>query len=102
MLILADGQTLDKIEDELRDGRFSDDLVARARNPALTKLYAQRNTNSFWQAALSNIQTNEKGLATIRSLVPDVGSIKRDEIVAAAKLIFDEKRRVDLRILPKK
>ncbi len=95
-------KTLDKIEDELRDGSFSDDLVARARNPALTKLYAERTTNAFWQAALSNIQTDGKSLTTIRSLVPDVETITRDEIVAAAKLIFDEKRRIDLRILPKK
>ena len=95
-------QTLDKIEDELRSGRFSDDLVARARNPALTKLYAERTTNGFWQGALSNVQTDERSLATIRSLVPDVETIKRDEIVAAAKLIFDERRRIDLRILPKK
>jgi zinc protease len=95
-------RTLDRIEDELRDGRFSDDLVARARNPALTKLYAERTTNAFWQAALSNVQTDAKSLSTIRTLVPDVETIKRDEIIAAAKLIFDEKRRIDLRILPKK
>ena len=95
-------QTVDKIEDELRDGKFSDDLVARARNPALTRLYSQRNTNAFWQAALSNIQTDDKAIASIRSLIPDVETIKRDEIVAAAKLIFDEKRRIDIRILPKK
>jgi zinc protease len=95
-------KVVDGIEDELRDGKFSDDLVARARNPALTRLYAQRNTNAFWQAALSNIQTDDKAIATIRSLIPDVETIKRDEIVAAAKLIFDEKRRIDIRILPKK
>ena len=95
-------QTLDKIEDELRDGRFSDDLLARARNPALTRLYAQRNTNSFWQAALSTIQSDPKAVNSIRSLIPDVETIKRDELVAAAKLIFDEKRRIDFRITPKK
>ncbi|MBI1211655.1 MAG: insulinase family protein [Alphaproteobacteria bacterium] len=95
-------KTLDKIEDELREGKFSDDLVARARNPALTRLYAQRNTNAFWQGVLSNIQTDDKAVNTIRSLIPDVESIKREEIVAAAKLILDENRRIDMRILPKK
>ena len=95
-------ETLDKIEDELRDGKFSDDLMARARNPALTRLYAQRNTNAFWQGALSNIQSDPRSIQSIRSLIPDVESIKRDELVAAAKLIFDEKRRLDFRITPKK
>ena len=51
---------------------------------------------------MSNIQTDDKAIASIRSLIPDVETIKRDEIVAAAKLIFDEKRRIDIRILPKK
>jgi zinc protease len=95
-------ETLDKIEAELREGRFSDDLLARARNPAVTRLYSQRNTNAFWQAALSTIQSDPRSLMSIRTLLPDVESIKRDELVAAAKLIFDKRRRVDFRITPKK
>jgi len=51
---------------------------------------------------LEDIQTAPHALGTIRSQLSDFEGITKDEIVAAAKTYLDNKRRIEIRVLPKK
>ncbi len=93
--------TLEKIEKELRDGDISPDLLERARKPVLYQHYAAESTNAYWLGALADIQSDTRNLAQVRSTLDDYESIKKNEIVAAARAFLDDKRRIDIRVLPK-
>jgi zinc protease len=93
--------TLRKITDELRAGNLSDDLLERARKPLLYQLYAAEASNAYWIEALSNAQSDPDSLDRFQSQIADVASITAVDIVAAARLYLDDKRRVDLQVLPK-
>jgi zinc protease len=93
--------TLDGITQELRDGQFSDDVMERGRKPLLYQHYAAESTNAYWIDALSDIQADPRNLASVRSEVTDYDSITKAEVAAAAKSFLDDKRRVDIRVLPK-
>ena len=100
---LVDGfyRTLDGIIEELRSGKFTDDLIARARTPLLKSIENDRHGNSFWQSALDDIQTEPRSLEAIRSQLSDMQGITKEEIVAVARKYLDNTRRVEIRILPK-
>ena len=93
--------TLEKIEQEMRDGSFSSDVLERARKPLLYQHYAAESTNAYWIGALSDIQSDPRNPARVRSAVSDYESITKEEIAAAARAFLDDKRRVDIRVLPK-
>jgi zinc protease len=93
--------TLRKITDELRAGNLSDDLLERARKPLLYQLYAAEASNAYWIEALSNAQSDPDSLDRFQSQIDDVAAIKAVDIVAAARAYLDDKRRVDLQVLPK-
>ncbi len=94
-------KTLEGIAAELRAGDFSDDVLERARKPVLYQHYAAESTNTYWIEALSDIQSDPRNLARVRSALSDYESITKDEIVAAARTVLDDKRRIDIRVLPK-
>ncbi|MEQ1868110.1 MAG: insulinase family protein, partial [Micropepsaceae bacterium] len=94
-------KTLEGIAQEMRDGDFSDDLLERARKPVLYQHYAAESTNAYWIDALSDIQSDPRHLARVRSALADYETITKEEIVAAARVVLDDKRRLDIRVLPK-
>jgi len=93
--------TLEKIEQELRDGVLSDDLLERARKPVLYQHYAAESTNAYWVAALADIQSDPRNLARVRSTLRDYGTITKEEVIAVARAFLDDARRVDIKVLPK-
>ncbi|MCE9520823.1 MAG: insulinase family protein [Alphaproteobacteria bacterium] len=101
---LVDGfyRTLDKIVAEIRSGNFTDDLIARARTPIVKSIEKDRRANAFWLSAIEDIQTEPRSLEGIRTQLSDVESITKDELVAVAQKYLDNKRRVEIRILPVK
>lgn len=95
-------ETLAEITKELRDGQLSSDLLERARKPVLYQHYAAESTNAYWIQALSDIQSDPRNLARVRSALSDYGTITEAEVIAAAKMFLDDKRRIDVRVTPKK
>ena len=93
--------TLDKVVTELREGELSQDLLERARKPVLYQNYAAESTNAYWVTALTDIQSDPRNLAAVRSAINDYGTITREEVVAAALAFLDDRRRLDVRVLPK-
>lgn len=93
--------TVNEIIAELKAGAFDDDVVDRARTPLIKSIETDRRSNGFWTGALEDIQTAPHALTTIRSQLSDFESITKDEIVAAAKTYLDNKRRIEIRVLPK-
>ncbi|MCE9522264.1 MAG: insulinase family protein [Alphaproteobacteria bacterium] len=93
--------TLEQIAQEMREGTFTPDVLERARKPVLYQHYAAESTNAYWIEALSDIQADPRNLASVRTSVTDYDSITKEEIVAVAKTYLDDKRRVDIRVLPK-
>jgi hypothetical protein len=64
--------------------------------------YAAESTNAYWIAALSDIQSDPRNLARVRSALSDYGTITEAEVTAAARMFLDDKRRIDVRVTPKK
>ena len=95
-------QTLDRIVKELRDGGFDDDLIVRARKPIVETALKDRKTNNYWANALADAQTQSWTIPAIRSYFDDVNAITKAEIVTAANKFLTDRRRVEVRILPKK
>lgn len=93
--------TVNEIVGELKAGKFDDDVIRRARAPLIESIETDRRSNGFWTGALEDIQTAPHALASIRSQLSDLQSISKDEIVAAAKTYLDDKRRIEVRVLPK-
>jgi zinc protease len=94
--------TLDQIERELRGGEISADLLERARKPMLYQLYAAESNNDYWLTELSGIQLEPRNLALLRAALQDVESITKDEVVAAARRYLDLRRRIDIRVVPRR
>lgn len=94
-------ETLAEITKELRGGELSADLLERARKPVLYQHYAAESTNAYWIQALSDIQSDPRNLARVRSALNDYGTITEAEVIAAAKTFLDDKRRIDMRVAPK-
>ncbi len=93
--------TLDKIVQELQDGQLSDDLLERARKPLLYQHYAAESTNSYWLEALQEIQLEPRNLKRVQSAMEDYGTITAVEVIDAAKAYLSDRRRIDIRVLPK-
>jgi zinc protease len=94
-------ETLAEITQELRNGELSADLLERARKPVLYQHYAAESTNAYWIQSLSDIQSDPRKLERVRSALKDYGTITEAEVIAAAKLFLDDKRRIDMRVVPK-
>ena len=93
-------KTLDLIVTDLRKGNFDDDLIERARRPIIEAALKDRRTNNYWANALERAQSEAWTLSAIRNFQTDMGTIRKDEIVAAATRFLVNERRVDVRVLP--
>jgi zinc protease len=101
---LVDGffKTLDGVTEELRSGKFTDDLLNRARTPIVQSIQKSRLTNGFWAGVVTEAQTRPQSLEAIRSQIGDYEGITREEITSAAKVWLDPARRIDIRVLPRR
>jgi zinc protease len=93
-------ETLGEIARELREGELSADLLERARKPVLYQHYASESTNPYWVEGLRDVQSDPRNLDRLRTALRDLGTINEADIVAAAREVLDDKRRVDVRVLP--
>ena len=93
--------TIDLIVKDLRNGKFEDDLIERARRPIIEAALKDRRTNAYWANAIEDAQTQNWTLAAVRSFQNDMETIQRDEIVAAARAFLTDRRRIEVRVLPK-
>jgi zinc protease len=101
---LLDGfyKTLDKVVDEMRSGSFSNDVIDRARTPLVKTLEKSRLGNGFWEGFLSDIQSDPRGIDTVRTQISDYTGITREELVAAAKAFLGPAHRLEIRVVPRK
>ena len=93
-------ETLGEITRELREAEVSRDLLDRARRPLLYQLHAAQTTNEYWIEALRDAQTDPKTLARARSEVDEVASVTAADVKRAAERFLDDRRRIDIRVLP--
>lgn len=93
--------TLDEITEELRTTTLTNDLLERARKPLLYQTYAAQSTNGYWVSSLKDIQADPRNLNRVRTTVDDYATITAAEVTAVAKQFLDDKRRVDVKVLPK-
>lgn len=101
---LLDGfyKTLDKVVEEMRSGSFSDDVIDRARTPLVKTLEKSRLGNGFWQGILGDIQSDPRGVETVRTQIADYSGITRQELIAAARAFLVPAHRLEIRVLPRK
>ncbi len=84
---------------EILAGKFSDDALARAREPLASAYETNLKANIYWLFMLSDSQSESATFEQIRTQVSDVRSITRAELVAVAKDIFHPERKVEIRIV---
>ncbi|MEQ1753027.1 MAG: insulinase family protein [Micropepsaceae bacterium] len=95
-------KTLDRVIAELQSGSFSDDVVERARTPVIKSIEKARLANGYWEGAISDIQTEPRGLDALRSQLSDLPGITRADLVQAARQYLGSAHRIEVRVLPKK
>jgi zinc protease len=91
-------QIVDQISAELREGRFDDDLIERARKPLVENAQNAEKTNGFWIGAIADIQTDPATAASLRTRISDLKTITKAELVAAAKDILQPQNAVRIRV----
>jgi zinc protease len=93
--------TVAKIVAELREGRFTDDDVLRARTPVVDSLKNGEKANPYWISVLQDFQSNPRRAALMRTRVSDVEQLTRADLIAAAKEVFVDSRAIKITALPK-
>jgi zinc protease len=73
---------------DLREGRFDDDLVARARAPLVEQVRTAEKSNSYWLGALERLHDDAGLAAAIETRAKDFETLTREELVAAARRVF--------------
>ncbi len=86
---------------ELASAPVSKDLLERARKPVLYQHYASESTNAYWIGALQDIQSDPRNLERVRTVMDDYATITAEDVASVAKTFLDNKRRIDIRVLPK-
>jgi zinc protease len=94
-------KTVDEITAELREGRFDDDVIERARRPNIDMLKTAEHGNGYWVAVLADAQTNPQRFPLMRTRISDMEAITKAEIVAAARATFDNAKAVRVVVKPK-
>lgn len=73
---------------ELREDRYSEDALARARAPLIDRAEVQRRTNAYWTGALSAAQSDPVTLDAVRTRIADLRGVTRAEVTAMARRVF--------------
>jgi len=94
-------ETLDAITRELREGEVSKDLLDRARRPLLYQLYAAQTSNEYWIEGLRDIQRDPRTLESLRNEVDEIAAVTAADVRKAAQRYLDDRRRIDIRVLPR-
>jgi zinc protease len=94
-------ETLDAITRELREGEVSKDLLDRARRPLLYQLYAAQTSNEYWIEGLRDIQREPRTLESLRNEVDEIAAVTAADVRKAAQRYLDDRRRIDIRVLPR-
>lgn len=93
-------ETIARITASLRDQEISADEFERARKPRVETLLKSQQTNEYWLGSLLRAQTDEKSLAIIRTLIPDLQKATVADLQAAARRYLGEDQQWRLRITP--
>lgn len=75
---------IDEIVAATADGEISDDEMLRARRPILESIQDAREDNGYWLNVLSGSQEDPERLDNARSLVEDLNSVTREELMDLA------------------
>ncbi|MEE2567677.1 M16 family metallopeptidase [Hyphobacterium marinum] len=75
---------IDQIVAATADGEISEDEMLRARRPILESIEDAREDNGYWLNVLSGSQEDPERLDNARSLVDDLNSITREELMDLA------------------
>ena len=93
-------ETLDQITKELREVEVSKDLLDRARRPLLYQLHAAQTTNAYWVEALRDAQMKPRTIERARNEVDEIAAVTAADVRRAALRFLDDRRRIDVRVLP--
>ena len=83
---------VDRIAAQLRDAPIDADELERARRPMVESLQRARNTNEYWLSQLSDVQSDETRLPSIRSALADLERITPADLQAAAQAYLRPER----------
>ncbi len=83
------------------DGGITDDEFQRAREPMLQQLAQMRRDNGYWiKSVLRNCQEHPERLNWSRSMITDIKSITKDDMVQMAKKYLTAARCLTVGLIP--
>jgi zinc protease len=91
---------LDGVIAELKDGKVSEDDLARARNPALEELRKARESNAYWLSVLDDTQQHPEKLELARKYEASLKAVTLTGITDAAKKYLSEPNAIRLAVGP--
>jgi zinc protease len=91
---------LDGVVAELKDGKVSEDDLARARNPALEELRKARESNAYWLSVLDDTQQHPEKLELARKYEASLKAVTLAGITEAAKKYLSEPKAIRLAVGP--
>ena len=89
-----------KIAANLQAAPPTADELDRALKPRLERLTKARETNEYWLEELGGAQTDPRGLAATRSLIPGYERVTAADVQAAAKAYLDPNKAWRLVVQP--
>jgi len=90
--------TVAEIARDLKDGKLTEDDLARAKNPALAQLRRSRESNDYWLSVLDGAQENEDRLDLARNYQAYLERVGIADIQRAARKYLLDSRRVEVEI----
>jgi zinc protease len=89
-----------RVVDDLKSHPISDDELSRARDPRISDLERDRQTNEYWLGALLGIQSDPRRLDAIRTTVSGLKSITAANVQQAAQVYLRDDRAFKIVVLP--
>ena len=91
---------LDQVVQEMVEGKWTDDDLARAKIPALQELRKTRETNGYWLSVLDRAQQDPNKLKLARDYGDAVEHVTKADIVAVARKFLHNADAIKLTVGP--
>lgn len=89
-----------EVATKFQKGEMSEDLFNRAKTPIIEYLETSLESNSLWLGVLSQAQSDPEEIARFRTRDEVYQNMTLDDLIPVAKQVFDDKKSIEIQILP--
>ncbi len=93
-------EAIRSISTDLQEHGPTVDEMNRARNPAVAKIIQAQQSNGYWLAAISQLQTDPRHGDLIRQVLPHLKEVTADQVKQAARTYLNESKAARILVAP--